>query len=268
MSILSSIFTTEEMRKSVLRLEHSLISGVEIGFRLMDLMACPDNSLCPDNPSLLTEEYSVNAQRLHRTVREQLLNPKEPASWKGLGFIAHEAAILSARQSFLRELPASDKELVRKSHHGPADIVHLSFRTQDPDVLLVFKQWWIAAKPPDTEMLRSVGLLHWYQMERPRMTVQNIPSQYIGMLPTSAPVRRALVGLWGLDTLDFYLQNDFQHRLAQELDLCPQYVNSVLWVLGERLKLEKLQKSNLSQQTEVIGIERLTSADLKDRVVE
>lgn len=225
MKLLNSMFLSDSMREAVAKAEKDISDRfITPDTSLMDLMCDPHTGFRLLHPANANRDAQIKAWNLFRQTRMKMLDPKIETSWTDLGFKAGpETSMMIARQEYLQALTPEDRDVfVNARFHKPHQIVRFSHLAKTAGTLLVFKNWWIGAKVQDSEE-RCVRPSGW------------MPERYTGILATTTPVKRAIYlnfGKVGGGTI--YSLNDFQHRLSYELDVCPQYVNTALWVLGKR----------------------------------
>lgn len=199
--LVSAIFNSPEMRNEIQATHHSIrnqILGTSLmtdGFSVMDFLADPDTSF-------RRFEY-------HDKIKRAIVKEKGTVTWTNYGFRAGpEISMLEARQNFISRLTAEDLEALKDPATHVTDIQRISLIATTSGVLLAFKYWWLCTETKET---------------------------FRGLLSSTRPVKKTLKALWGLDVRDALKLSDFQHRLAHELSMDPNELNTALWIIGNRL---------------------------------
>lgn len=160
---------------------------------------------CLADPNTGYREYEN-----HDKIVEALLSGKARAPrWSDYGFKAGpECAMLEARFKFICNLEQEDYDLLQDADAKPSQVQALSLKAKTNGTALAFKYFWI---------------------------IKGFPQPFRGMLSTTLPVKNSIKGLWGnIGGGGILPMSDFQHRLAHELDMNPNDLNTALWVLGQR----------------------------------
>jgi len=202
------MFKSKETEGLVDETHNSILSSYLINLRLMpgkftllDLFADPDTG-------------GVFRGVNHQILKSFLLNCDE-VHWQklDLGLNLSRISILEARRKFIQTLTKDEIDLLNDPLISNKDFYLLSQQATTPSVALAFKYFWI--------------LRHEYPEKDPKAP------PFRGILPSTAPVVDVIRHYWPRTRKDLASLSELQHKLAKELGMEPNYVNTVLWQNGQ-----------------------------------